>query len=311
MVGFRSSSCSGRRRAWRSACAAAGPPGTDRPGRSSPAGRRVSLRSRRARPHRHGRRPRRGGAAPERWRCCRPWPCTLFALCRTAGWPRRCAARAVLAGYLVAATVGLLLCTDLDTCPAWPLVALWLPRSASASTRPRALPEGERGRAPPHAVDRLGAWPWPPKAGLVVLALRLLTDWPHAAGAVALAITGLVPLAIIAGTQPKMVARVDRLLIHTVALAGLTALVVARLPARRARPRPPPGRRRADAAAAVDGGRRARRAAVPARPARLTELANRRVYGERDAPDEVLRTFGSGSPGRSRWTSCCCSSRSR
>ena len=61
---------------------------------------------------------------------------------------------------------------------------------------------------------------------LVMIALRLLTEWPHDPGTVALAMTGLVPIAIIAGTQPKMVARVDRLLTHTVALAGLTALIL-------------------------------------------------------------------------------------
>ena len=69
-------------------------------------------------------------------------------------------------------------------------------------------------------MDRLGLTV-AAEAGLVVIALRLLTDWPQAPGAVALAITGLVPIALIAGTAPKIVARVDRLLTHTVALAGL------------------------------------------------------------------------------------------
>ncbi len=64
------------------------------------------------------------------------------------------------------------------------------------------------------------------EAGVVVVALRLLSDWPDDAGAVALALTGFVPIGLGCGTLPRMVARVDRLLTHTVALAGLTALVV-------------------------------------------------------------------------------------
>jgi hypothetical protein len=65
------------------------------------------------------------------------------------------------------------------------------------------------------------------EAVLVIVALRLLADWPDHPAAAALAITGLIPLSVIAGTFPKLVARVDRLLTHTVALAGLTALILA------------------------------------------------------------------------------------
>ena len=64
---------------------------------------------------------------------------------------------------------------------------------------------------------------------LVAGALRVLTDWPHQAGAVALALTGLIPVALILGTLPTMVARVDRLLTRTVEIAGLTAVVTVRL----------------------------------------------------------------------------------
>ena len=42
----------------------------------------------------------------------------------------------------------------------------------------------------------------------------------------AIAVTGVVPLALIASTHSRAIARADRLLTHTVSLAGLTALVV-------------------------------------------------------------------------------------
>ncbi len=125
-----------------------------------------------------------------------------------------------------------------------------------------------------------------------MIALRLLTEWPHDPGTVALAMTGLVPIAIIAGTQPKMVARVDRLLTHTVALAGLTALILGiYVIVVLGLGRTPEGSERtllllSMVAAAI--------AALLYLPARrwLTERANRLVYGVRVAPDETLRTFG-------------------
>ena len=49
------------------------------------------------------------------------------------------------------------------------------------------------------------------EATLVVVALSLLADWPRQPAAVALALTGLVPIALVLGTLPQMVARVDRL----------------------------------------------------------------------------------------------------
>jgi signal transduction histidine kinase len=200
--------------------------------------------------------------------------------------------RAVIAAYVVAALTGVALCADLDDVAAGPIVLLWVAALGfglyAANVRYQKAGAVERRR-----MQWIG-WGMAvaTEAGLVVVALRLLTDWPHDAGAVALAITGLVPLAIIAGTLPKMVARVDRLLTHTVALAGLTALVVAiYVVVVLGLGRTPTGSERtllllSMAAAGI--------AALLYLPARrwLTERANRLVYGERIAPDETLRTFG-------------------
>ena len=200
--------------------------------------------------------------------------------------------RSVLAGYVVGVVVGGVLCLDLDTIATWPIVGLWLAALTAgiyaASLRYRVAGAVERRR-----MQWIGWGITVVAEGvLVTIALRLLTEWPHDPGTVALAMTGLVPIAIIAGTQPKMVARVDRLLTHTVALAGLTALILGiYVIVVLGLGRTPEGRERtllllSMVAAAI--------AALLYLPARrwLTERANRLVYGVRVAPDETLRTFG-------------------
>ena len=108
----------------------------------------------------------------------------------------------------------------------------------------------------------------------------------------ALALTGLVPLSLIAGTFPKLIGRIDRVLTYTVSLAGLTALIVVVyvvVVVGLAR-RPEEGERSLLLLSMLAAGI----AALLYLPARrwLTERANRLVYGERVAPDETLRTFG-------------------
>ena len=135
--------------------------------------------------------------------------------------------RGVVAGYLIALLTGGALCLDLDNVAAWPVVLLWIAALGIgvATAHQRYLKAGAEER---RRIQWIG---WgltvTAEAVLVVIALRLLSDWPDSPGAAALAITGLIPLSVIAGTFPKAVARVDRLLTHTVALAGLTALVLA------------------------------------------------------------------------------------
>ena len=198
----------------------------------------------------------------------------------------------VVAGYLTAAVVGVALLGNRDQLVAWPLVVLWIVAVALgiALSHERYQASGATDRR------RLQWFGWgvavAGEAALVVAALRLLSGWPDQVPAVALALTGLLPLALIAGTLPKLVARVDRLLTHTVAAAGLTALVVAvYVLVVLGLGRTPEGDERtllllSMAAAGV--------AAILYTPARrwLTERANHLVYGERDAPDATLRTFG-------------------
>jgi len=207
--------------------------------------------------------------------------------CDTA--PRR---RAVVIGYVGATVVGLALLADRDHLVAWPLVTLWLAALATGLwiSHSRYQTAG--------AVDRrrMQWFGWgvavATEAALVVGAVRVLSGWPDHVLAVALALTGLLPFAIIAGTFPKMVARVDRLLTHTVAIAGLTALVVAIyvLVVLGLGRTPNDDERTLLLLSMVAAGL----CALLYLPARrwLTERANRLVYGEREPPDATLRTFG-------------------
>jgi signal transduction histidine kinase len=128
-------------------------------------------------------------------------------------------------------------------------------------------------------------------AGAAVL--NALISWPEPTAAIATVSTLLVPFSIAVGASDQLAVRIDRLLVHSITLAGLAALVggsylliVLGL-----------GHQPSDSEKTLLGlsmlaALIAALLWVPARE-RLTELATRRVYGEGHAPDEVLRTFGS------------------
>jgi signal transduction histidine kinase len=200
--------------------------------------------------------------------------------------------RGVAAGYVAAAALGAIAAVDLDELAVWPVVVTWTAALAigvvSCNRRYREASAVERRR-----IQWIG---WgltvATEAVLVIVALRLLTDWPHSPGAAALAVTGVIPLAVIAGTFPRLVGRVDRLLTHTVALAGLTALVVAiYVVVVLGLGRTPTGSERSLLLLSMLAAGLAALLYLPARRW-LGERANRMVYGERVAPDETLRTFG-------------------
>ena len=131
------------------------------------------------------------------------------------------------------------------------------------------------------------------EVSLVVAALNVLVDWPSHAAEVAAAATALVPIALAAGTSPRISRRVDRVLVHTVSATGLTAVVVAvYLVIVIGLGRTPDDTERTLLVLSMLAAAVASIAYVPARE-RLAESANRLVYGERHPPDEVLRTWGS------------------
>jgi signal transduction histidine kinase len=203
--------------------------------------------------------------------------------------PRRTAA---IVGYSVAAALGLGLWGARPDLPTWPL---WLAATVAVVC---GLPGANRRYVKTAGVERqrlqwVGcALAVVVESALVVVALRVLVDWPHDATLVAAAATVLVPLALVAGAS-RLVTRVDRMLVHTVSLTGLTGVVAAtylviviglgQVPDEAERSLLVLSMVAAAVAAAVY---------LPARQ-RLADVANRLVYGEREAPDTVLRTFGS------------------
>ncbi|HEX2738201.1 MAG TPA: histidine kinase, partial [Acidimicrobiia bacterium] len=128
---------------------------------------------------------------------------------------------------------------------------------------------------------------------LVAVVLNALVSWPDAIRAVAVGSTVLVPVALALGASDQRALRIDRLLVHTITLAGLVGLVGASyLIIVLGLGRAPTGSEKTLLGLSMLAAAVAALLWVPARE-RLAELATRRVYGERHAPDEVIRTFGS------------------
>jgi signal transduction histidine kinase len=199
--------------------------------------------------------------------------------------------RFVIAGHLIALATGFSLLADRDEVLVWPVVLLWV---AALSAMPVAH---TNYRAAGIIDQRRMQWiGWATVVAaeviLVSVALSLAADWPNHVGHIALAASGLVPVALAAGTLSRLLARIDRLLTHTVSLAGLSALiVVAYLIALAAFGRRPDDSERSLLLLSMLASAGAAIAHQPAR-AWLTDRANRVVYGERVSPDEALRTWG-------------------
>jgi signal transduction histidine kinase len=197
----------------------------------------------------------------------------------------------VLAGYVIAAATGIALLVDRDEVVVWPVVLLW---AAALLSGPVAYSNYRAAGAVDRRRMQWVGWAAVVAAevAIVSVALSLLTDWPHHDAEVALAASVLVPLSLAAGTIPRLLGRVDRLLTHTVSLAGLTVLIVlAYLIALAAFGRKPTGSERSLLLLSMLAAAGAAIAYQPAR-AWLTERANRVVYGDRVSPDEALRTWG-------------------
>ena len=132
------------------------------------------------------------------------------------------------------------------------------------------------------AAISLGAW-----------VLNALLSWPQPIAAIAISTTLLVPFALAMSASDQLAVRIDRLLVHSITLAGLVGLVGASyLLIVLGLGRAPTGNEKTLLGLSMLAAAVAALLWVPARE-RLAEIATRRVYGEGHAPDEVLRTFGS------------------
>jgi signal transduction histidine kinase len=198
----------------------------------------------------------------------------------------------IVTGYVAAAVVGVAVWTRRPSLPLWPFavetavfVTIGLVGSERRYSRSRGI---ER--------QRMQWFGWAVAVGgetlVVALALRLLWGWPTRAWLVVMVATLPLAVALAMGSSRRLAGRIDRILAHTVSLAGLTGIVVAvYLVVVIGLGRTPTHGERSLLALSMAAAALSALLYAPAR-ARLTQYANRLVYGEREAPDTVLRTFG-------------------
>ncbi|MGI9032581.1 MAG: GAF domain-containing sensor histidine kinase [Acidimicrobiales bacterium] len=201
--------------------------------------------------------------------------------------------RAVVRGaYGVGAVIGVGLWLQRPTLALWPValegvvaVAVGL---AGSNRRYRRSVGAER--------QRLQWFGWAmvvtAEATLVTVALRLLAGWPPQGLAIVAAATVVMPVALAISSSSGLLGRIDHLLAHTVSVAGLSGVVVGTyVVVVLGLGRTPTASERSLLLLSMLAAAVAALLYLPARE-RLGRFSNRLVYGEREAPDEVLRTFG-------------------
>ncbi len=145
----------------------------------------------------------------------------------------------VLAGYVASGVLAVVMVGDRPDIAVAPVVAI-----AAADAVVGFVGYVARYRAATSVQERARLqWPaW----GVVVAAaisagawmLHELLSWPDDLRAVALATTVLVPLSLALGSSERLSVRIDRLLVHSITMAGLAAMVGCVLPPHRPRARP-------------------------------------------------------------------------
>jgi signal transduction histidine kinase len=127
---------------------------------------------------------------------------------------------------------------------------------------------------------------------VVVLALHVIADWPSSVSPTTISTTAIIALGTVASASRRLSARVDRALTYAVSFTGLTSMVlviyvIVVLSFGRSLS---DGERSLLVASMGAAGIAA--LAYPVARARLEVAANRLVYGERVAPDDAVRKFG-------------------
>ena len=198
----------------------------------------------------------------------------------------------VAVGYAAGVGLGLALWAERPALPPWPVVVAGILAVAAGVPLSHRRFVTTSGTAR-QRMEWIGlAAVLVAEAALVVTAFRVLAGWPRQVPEVVGAVSVVIPLGLAAGTSPRLLGRVDRLLAHTVSLAGLSGLVVAvYLLVVLGLGRVPSERERALLLLSMVAAAVCALLYHPARQ-RLTEAANRMVYGERSPPEEALRSFG-------------------
>ena len=203
-----------------------------------------------------------------------------------------------IAGYLAFGAVGVAMAigqpdvgrADLEPLPlvAMAIVAALVGGSGLAARYGKATPTERK------QMQWLG-WGITVAAGLSIAAVTLdaLVSWPPHLGAVVLGTSAVVPLALVFSTSPRLSAVIDRFLAATISLAGLASVVAAvYLAIVLGLGRVPSDDEKTLLVLSMVAAGLAALLYIPTR-SRLQNIATRLIYGERHAPDEVIRSFGS------------------
>jgi signal transduction histidine kinase len=204
-------------------------------------------------------------------------------------------ARQTTAGlwYVIALVLGAYLATTTHVFVPWPVAVGWI--VAIASTLPglyaRYVGASATGR---QSIQCLAV-------GVVLAAiiailaitLHLLVAWPNSATETLLAATAFLPLGLVAGTS-RFASKADRLLVHILTIFGLVFVVAAAylIALRGFGKAPKNSTDREILWWAMIAGAGASLIYLSVR-GRFARLATGLTYGAREAPDEVVRTFGS------------------
>jgi signal transduction histidine kinase len=204
--------------------------------------------------------------------------------------PRRTIA---LIGYLAFGAVGATLATQRPDIPVAPLAAVAIV-AAIVGGSGLAARYGKATATERKQMQWLG-WGITFASGLAIatFALDALVDWPPRAGAVVLGLGAMIPLALVLATSPRMSAAIDKILSGTISLAGLASVVaVVYIAIVLGLGRVPNDREKTLLVLSMVAAAVAALLYIPTRK-RLQAIATRLIYGERHAPDEVIRSFGS------------------
>ncbi len=210
---------------------------------------------------------------------------------RLASAGRRAGAGVAYAVFLAA---GVALAVSGRAVPAWLGVLAWSLALLIALPAARVRYNGSAGRDRERLQWAAIGFVVACGLALSVAVLYLLVGWPTPVAAVAEGCMVLVPLGLVAGDVPRLGPRGGRLLVEVLAVAGFAATVaLIYLVVILGLGRPPASS--ADRQLLALSMIAAAVAAISFAPARerLTDWATRQVFGARQAPDEVLRTFGS------------------
>jgi len=200
---------------------------------------------------------------------------------------------AAIAGYVAAIAVGAVAAAAGSRLPAPALATAWsllaLVSLPALRARYASSSGGDRERLQWAGIGVMVA----ADVALVAVVLHALVAWPDALGPVTAGATVFIPLGAFAGNTRRLAPHGGRLFVHILSIVGFTVVVSAiylvvvlglgHAPTDSA-DREVLGLSMLAAAIAAVGY-------APARD-RLVDSATRLVYGAREAPDEVLRTFG-------------------